>query len=132
MLLQAEKIAERYELNQVAQMALAGVVVAASAPQGNVSAILAYAPLYYNAWNWLKTHEKEAIPQKQLDFPKFITRDYAVQVFQAAATCANAVKDYKLAYAYWEQLPWADPAFDGNKYLAEMQKTLAGLETLNK
>jgi len=128
MLLQAEKIAERYELNQVAQMALAGVVVAASAPQGNVSAILAYAPLYYNAWNWLKTHEKEAIPQKQLDFTKFITQEYAVQVFQAAATCANAVKDYKLAFAYWEQLPWADKTFDGSRYAAAMQETLAGLE----
>jgi len=109
-------------------MALAGIVVAASAPQGNVAAILNYAPLYYNAWNWLKTHEKEAIPQKQLDFPKFMTQEYAVQVFQAAATCANAIGEYKLAYAYWEQLPWNDPAFDGNKYLAEMQKTLAGLE----
>ena len=109
-------------------MALAGIVVAASAPQGNVAAILNYAPLYYNAWNWLKTHEKEAIPQKQLDFPKFITQDYAVQVFQAAATCANAVKDYKLAYAYWEQLPWADKTFDGSRYAAAMQETLAGLE----
>jgi len=128
MLAQAEKITEQYELNQVAQMALAGIVVAASAPQGNVAAILNYAPLYYNAWNWLKTHEKEAIPQKQLDFPKFMTQEYAVQVFQAAATCANAIGEYKLAYAYWEQLPWNDPAFDGNKYLAEMQKTLAGLE----
>lgn len=132
MLEQAEKITEGYELNQVAQMALAGVVVAASAPQGNVAAILNYAPIYYNAWNWLKTHEKEAIPQKQLDFPKFISQEYAVQVFQAAATCANAIGEYKLAYAYWEQLPWADPTFDGNKYLAEMQKTLAGLETWNQ
>lgn len=132
LLRQAAKIKETYTLSQVAQLALAGVVIAASAPEGNVSAILEYAPMYYNAWNWVKTHEKEAIPQKQLDFPKFMTQDYAVQVFQAAATCANAVKEYKLAYAYWEQLPWADPAFDGNKYLAEMQKTLAGLETLNQ
>lgn len=132
LLKQAEKIMETYELSQVAQLALSGIVIAASAPYGNVSAILNYAPMYYNAWNWLKTHEKEAIPQKQLDFSKYTTQEYAVQVFQAAATCANAVKEYKLAYAYWEQLPWADSAFDGNKYLAEMQKTLAGLETWNQ
>lgn len=125
---QAEKIKETYELSQVAQLALAGIVIAASAPEGNVGVILEYAPMYYHAWNWLKTHEKEAVPQTQLDFPKFMSQEYAVQVFQAAATCANAVKDYKLAYAYWEQLPWTDPTFDGNKYLAEMQKTLAGLE----
>ena len=74
---------------------------------------------------WVKTHEKEAIPQKQLDFPKYLTQDYAVQVFQAAATCANAVKDYTLAYAYWEQLSWADPSFDGNRYLAEILLTEA-------
>lgn len=125
---QAEKIVNNYHLNQVTRAALAGIVVAASAPEGRVSVILTYAPLYYNAWNWLKTHEKEAIPQKQLDFPKFITQEYAVQVFQAAATCANAVKDYKLAYAYWEQLPWADKTFDGSRYAAAMQETLAGLE----
>jgi len=130
LLQQAEKILETYELSQVAQLALSGIVVAASAPQGKVSVILNYAPLYYHAWNWLKTHEKEAIPQTQLDFPKYTTQNYAIQVFQAAATCANAIQDYKLAYAYWEQLPWADPAFDGNQYLGEMQKTLAGLEAL--
>ena len=128
MLVQARRILQNYTLNQVAQLALAGVIIAASASKGKVSAILNYAPLYYNAWNWLKTHEREVIPQKQLDFPKFMTQDYAVQVFQVAATCANAVKDYKLAYTYWEQLPWADPTFDGNKYLGEMQKTLVGLE----
>jgi len=132
LLKQAEKIVETYELSQVAQLALSGIVVAASAPHGNVSAILNYAPMYYHAWNWIKTHEKEAIPQKQLDFSKYTTQEYATQVFQAAATCANAVKDYQLAYAYWEQLPWTDPSFDGNKYLGEMQKTLAGLETLGK
>jgi len=132
LLKQAEKIIERYELSQVAQMALSGVVVAASAQEGRVGVILNYAPMYYNAWNWLKTHEKEAIPQIQLDFPKYTTQEYATQVFQAAATCANAVKDYKLAYAYWEQLPWTDSSFDGNQYLSEMQKTLTGLETLGK
>lgn len=132
LLLQAKKIKEEYELSQVAQMALAGVVVANAAPQGDVGTILDYAPMYYHAWNWVKTHETEAIPQKQLDFPKYLTQDYAVQVFQAAATCANAVKEYKLAYAYWEQLPWDDKNFDGSRYAKAMQETLAGLEGENK
>jgi len=128
LLLQAKKIQEAYPLSQVAQMALAGVVIANAAPQGDVGTILGYAPMYYHAWNWMKTHEAEAIPQKQLDFPKYLTREYAVQVFQAAATCANAVRDYKLAYAYWEQLPWNDKEFDGSRYAKAMQETLAGLE----
>lgn len=132
LLKQAKKIKEIYGLSQVAQLALAGVVIAASAPEGNVGVILEYAPMYYRAWNWLKTHEKEAVSQKQLDFPKYITQDYAVQVFQAAATCANAVKEYKAAYAYWEQLPWNDPAFDGSRYATAMQETLDGLEKAAK
>lgn len=125
---QARKIQETYSLSQMAQLALAGVVIANSAPEGNVSAILEYAPMYYHAWNWMKTHEKEAVSQKQLDFPKYASQEYAVQVFQAAAVCANAVKDYRLAYEYWEQLPWSDKNFDGSPYLNAMRETLAGLE----
>ncbi len=125
---QAEYIAERYTLSPVAQMALSGVVVEASAPQGNVQAILSYAPMYKAAWQWYKQHEADAIPQIQLDFTRYITIDFAVQVFQAAATCANAVQDYVQAYGYWEMLPWSDKGFDGDKYLKGMQETLKGLE----
>ena len=131
LLKQAEYLVDTYELSQVAQMALAGVVVEASAPEGNVQAILSYAPLYKDAWKWLKQHKEEAIPQTQLDFTRYITQDYAVQVFQAAATCANAVKDYVTAYSYWEMLPWTDRNFDGGPYLKGMQETLIGLEEKN-
>ena len=58
-----------------------------------------------------------------------MTREYAEQVFQAAAVCANAVKEYKLAYTYWEQLPWDDEKFDGSRYVEAMQETLRGLES---
>jgi len=125
---QAEHVVETYTLSPVAQMALSGVVVEASAPQGNVQAILAYAPIYKEAWRWYKQHKTEAVSQIQLDFTKYITTEYAVQVFQAAATCANAVKDYVTAYGYWEMLPWEDKNFDGNLYLKGMQETLKGLE----
>ena len=128
LLQQAQYIVDTYSLNQTAQLALAGVVVECSAPQGNVHAILQYAPMYKAAWMWLKQHEEEAIPQKQLDFTKYSTEDYAIQVFQAAATCANVVKDYVTAYGYWEMLPWDDKNFDGSLYLKGMQETLAGLE----
>lgn len=129
---QASYIAEHYELSPIAQMALAGVVIEASAPLGNVQAILTYAPVYKEAWKWYLQHETEAIPQIQLDFTKYITRDYAVQVFQAAATCANAIKDYVMAYGYWEMLPWNDKSFDGNRYIKGMQETLTGLELSTK
>ena len=128
LLAQAEYIAENFGLTQVAQMALAGVVIETSAPQGNVGAILTYAPLYKAAWQWMKVNESAALSQKQLDFPKYIAKDYAIQIFQAAANSANAVKDYVTAYSYWEMLPWNDKSFDGSQYLAGMQETLAGLE----
>jgi len=128
LLTQTRCLMEQYPLNQMAQAALAGVVIEASAPKGNLTAILDYAPLYKEAWLWLQKNETEAIPQKQLDFPKYITQEYAIQVFQAAATCANAVQDYVTAYGYWEMLPWNDKSFDGSPYVKGMQETLAGLE----
>ena len=54
--------------------------------------ILEYAPYYVEAWDWLNTHPKEAITQNQLDLADYKEEDYAIQVFQATATCANAMK----------------------------------------
>lgn len=130
LLAQAENLVNSYKLSPVAQMALSGVVIEASAPQGNVHVILGYAPIYKDAWKWLKQHQEEAMLQALPEFSKYITRDYAVQIFQVAATCANVVKDYVTAYGYWEMLPWGDKNFDGSLYLNGMQETLAGLEEI--
>ena len=128
MLAQAKYIKENYQLSQVAQCALAGVVIETTAPKGIVKVILEYAPLYREAWKWLQENKEMSITQYQLDFSKYVTQSYAIQVFQVAAACANAIKDYKDAFVYWNLLPWDDPSFDGSKYLTGMQETLRGLE----
>lgn len=125
---QAQMVREQYPMSQMAQLALAGIVVETSAPEGNVQAILEYAPLYLEAWDWLNAHPKEAIVQDTLDLSNYRLEEYAIQVFQAAATCANAVKDYELANRYWAKLPWDNPEFDGAPYQMEYQKTQAGLK----
>ena len=125
---QARSIRENYKLSQMAQLALAGVVIETSAPEGNVRAILEYAPLYKEAWDWLNNHEKEAVTQNQMDFSNYRDREYAIQVFQAAATCANAVGRFEEAMEYWSYLPWEDKEFDASPYEAEKQKTEQGLK----
>ena len=129
---QAQIVMEQYPTTQMGRLVVAGIVVEASAPQGNVRAILAYAPLYLDSWIWLNAHPKEAITQNQLGMSNYRDEDYAIQVFQAAATCANAVKDYEQANQYWQQLPWDKEGFDGTPYYAGLQETLAGLKTQEK
>lgn len=95
LLTQAEKIRKTYFLNQVAKMALAGVVIESSAPEGNVRAILDYAPLYREGWEWMQKHPEEAIPQRQLDFSKYLTKEYAEQIFGAEQQCLEAMAQQK-------------------------------------
>lgn len=124
----ADVVREKYKLTEMAQLALAGVVIESSAPEGNVKAILEYAPLYRSAWDWLNAHEKEAITQNQMDFSNYREAEYAIQVFQAAAVCANAVKRFDEAMEYWNYLPWEDEEFDSSPYEAGRQQTEQGLQ----
>ena len=125
---QAQIIREQYPLSQMAWLALAGVVIETSAPEGNVRVILEYAPFYMEAWDWLNGHPKEAITQNQLDLSDYRTQDYAIQVFQAAATCANAIQKYEEANEYWNHIPWDKDGFDGTPYYAGVKETKRGLE----
>ena len=125
---QAKLVQEQYPMSQLAQLALAAIVIETSAPESNVQAILEYAPIYLEMWDWLNAHPKEAIIQDTLDLMNYRLEEYAIQVFQAAATCANAVRDYELANKYWAKLPWDSPDFDGEPYRSEYQKTQDGLK----
>ena len=91
-----------------------------------------YAPYYVEAWDWLKEHPKEAITQNQLDLADYKEEDYAIQVFQVAATCANAMKQYEEANRYWNHIPWGKEGFDGTPYYAGVQETKEGLNYLRK
>ncbi len=93
LLKQAEEIRRNYFLNQAASMALAGTVIENAVDHSDVYVILDYARMYRQAWDWKKTHEKEAIPQVQLDFTNFITEKYASEVFRVEKACADAVKE---------------------------------------
>lgn len=97
LLKQAEKIREQYSLSKVAQMALAGVVVECSAPEGNVRAILEYAPMYREGWQWMKEYPEEAVSQRQLDFSKYLTDEFAEQVFSAERQCLEVMAQQKKA-----------------------------------
>ena len=130
LLCRAAEIREKYKLSEMAQLALAGVVIEASAPEGNVRAILEYAPIYKEAWVWLNAHEREAITQNQMDLSNYREEEFAIQVFQAAATCANAVGRFEEAMEYWELLPWGNPAFDGAPYEAGRKETQQGLRAM--
>ena len=131
-LAQAQILKNQYPLSQMAWLALVGIVIETSAPEGNVRAILEYAPYYVEAWDWLKEHPKEAITQNQLDLADYKDEDYAIQVFQAAATCANAMKQYGEANMYWNHIPWGKEGFDGTPYYAGVQETKEGLNLQNK
>ncbi|MBP3610403.1 MAG: glycosyltransferase [Lachnospiraceae bacterium] len=127
---QAALVREKYPQSQMGQMALAGLMVELSAPEGNVRRILEYAPLYMEAWEWIKTHPEEAIVQNQLGLSSYGDEEYAVQVFQAAAVCANAVKDYELANQFWKRLPWEKEGFDGSPYYNGLRETQEGLKAM--
>ncbi len=131
-LAQAQILKNQYPLSQMAWLALAGIVVETSAPKGNVRAILEYAPYYVEAWDWLNEHPKEAITQNQLDLADYKEEDYAIQVFQAAATCANAMKQYEEANRYWNHIPWGKEGFDGTFYYAGVQETKEGLNNVRQ
>ena len=126
----AARVRKQYKLTQMAQLALAGVVIETSAPEGNVKAILEYAPLYRGAWDWLISHENEAITQNQMDFSNYKEPEYAIQVFQAAAFCANAVGRFEEAMEYWNYLPWNEEGFDASAYEAARRETENGLQEL--
>ena len=73
LLVQAQIVMEQYPTTQMGRLVVAGLVVEASAPQGNVNAILAYAPFYLESW------ECQIIEKKTMPF-RYFRRQRLVQM----------------------------------------------------
>jgi len=121
---------KEYPFTQMAALALAAVVAVESARNEDAERMCQFAKQFMENWDWLKSHEEEALLQTQLDFPRYYTEGYYNNIAGLAAVAANRMGDYLLANSYWKRLPWQQPGFDGAKYAEELQKTVNGLTLL--
>ena len=127
MLGQIEYVRGFAELSQAAELALYGVWVHAAVEAKDYQRLPELAEKYLGCYLWLQNHPEQKMAQTQMDFAKYQETDYLEQVLQAGAIAANAVKDYKTAYEFWNHMPWKELK-NGQKYQQALQETLQGMK----
>lgn len=125
---QAKLIQKAYPLTEVAQMVLAATVAFSAAEAGDYETVEEYVALYLKNWDWKLAHEEEAMLQAQLDFPRFYSEAYYVQVLRIAAQAANYQGKYDLANKYWLRMPWKQEGFDASPFQRDLNITIRGMQ----
>ena len=127
---QAEWIQNEFTLTEVAKVVLAVTVIFPAVKQDKMNLVENYCDMYFENWDWVKTHEQEAAKQYQLDFSAFFSEEYYQKIVYIAAVTANQKKDYRLANEYWKRMPWGQEGFDGSRFVRELQITIEGLKNM--
>ena len=96
----ANALESRYELNKVAQLALAAMVAKLAAPNGRLQTLEAAVETYVECWDWCKEHQEQALIQTQLDFPKYMDNSFYLEMLRVGAEGAEYRKDYARAEYY--------------------------------
>jgi len=91
LLAQAKVIREAYSLSRIATLALAATVVLSAIAAEDADAVLEYAPMYLENYEWAKANPEEALLQTQMDFPRFMEERYYNEILRVA----NISAEYK-------------------------------------
>lgn len=129
---QVEWLRSNYVLLQTAELALAVTVIFPAVKQNKMELVAKYAEIYFLNWDWLQINKEDALLQLQLDFSAFCTKEYYEKIVYIAAVTANHMRDYRLANAYWNRLPWNKEGFDAIRYARDLQVTIEGLKRIQK
>lgn len=124
------RLREQYELSQMARLFLAVLQTGAAMEQSNLTVIEAEVEEFLNAWDWLAEHPEDAILQNQLDFGMYFNESTYFRMLHIGAMCANALRKYTQANAYWKRFPWKRNDFDKSIYQQDMKETLEGLKKM--
>lgn len=121
---------KEYFLLQMAELAIAAVMILPARRTGNLEEELEHIKCYIKNWDWLQANPEEALKQSQLDFPKFYSIENYYEVLYEGALAENQRGNFKEAMAYWNRMPWKEEGFDGSRYFADFQVTHDGYKTM--
>ena len=127
---QAEWLRDNFQLSQTAELALAVTVIFPAVEKDRMDLVERYAEIYLNSWDWIKSHEEEALAQLQLDFSSFLDEKYYQKIIYVAAVTANYYNKYYLANAYLKRLPWGQVEFKCDKFEKLLEQTLDAIKRI--
>lgn len=129
MIQQAEMIQKKYPLTQITKLVLAASVIMSVAMKNDCEAVLRYADMYLENYDWKQQNPDEALMQTQLDFPRFFSDEYYYYIIHVAAVTCNYQKNFTEANKYWRRFPWGQEGFDGSDYQEDLNITIRGLQS---
>ena len=129
---QLQYIENKYQLSELAQLAMAGTMANVASASWNAEKMFYYASKYVKLWDWQISHPEEVMLQTQLDFPKFYEDSYYYRMVHIGAAAANRLEKFEEANEFWKRLPWKTEGFDGNVYQLDYQVTKQGLQEQRK
>jgi len=128
MIAQANLVNTEYPLTQMTKLVLAAVLVREAAAREDLPVITENVPVFLENWDWLRAHEEEALIQTQMDFPRYYSEEYFLDIVRVGALVANRQGKFRLANEYWRRLPLKRAGFDATPYMQGMQQTMTGLK----
>ena len=127
---QAEWLRKNFRLSQTAELALAVTVIFPAVEKDRMDLVEQYAKIYFKSWDWIKSHEEDALLQLQLDFAAFLDEGYYQKIIYIAAVTANYNNKYYLANEYLMRLPWQQEDFKCGRFAKILEQTLEGLKKI--
>ena len=127
---QLELLLNEYSLLQMAELAIAAVMIESAKESGNLEDALEYIKCYIKDWDWLQANSQEALEQNQLDFPKYYSSATYYEVLYEGALAENQRGNFKEAMTYWNRMPWKEDGFDGSRYFVAFQETHDGYKAM--
>ena len=95
-------------LNRVTQLVVAATAVLSAVDVNDLATVGKYADIYLEQWDWYQEHAMEATNLVQLDFPKYLTKEFCGEILNVAAQVAHYCGESEKEAEYLQRMKQCD------------------------